>query len=437
MLRKLALVLIALGMLPVTAYAQGRIAAYFDSRGSKRTINSPGVGEFSLVFIYGEAFEAEFVSGLQYIVDYGPQLTFVADLGLPPVAIGNSATGLSLGFGAPRAGVKFMVHAALVQWTSDCSMMQNADVRTGPHPDFPDATPIATSYPDFAIVEVEARRSQTCPMLELDVNPLVCPNSLATTAWQSPGAPSSAKDRWVAIALLGSPTVDLADINLASIRLEGVSPQGLVFRTLDISYADGDNACACDFPLPDGAEARGLLELRGGMGPEHVGRFIDPGADGQNDLMLFFDKRAIAHAISPVPPPAGTEVQLVLRGAYSDGMPFESRDCIVIGASPAQPDGSAPVGGETGGESVAGMGYPNPNPFNPVTRVPYTVPATQRVRVAVYDVAGRLVVELVNEVKEPGDYVAEWNAANLASGIYFYRLDAGGRSTVRRATLLK
>jgi hypothetical protein len=432
----LTLLLLILGVLPVTAFAQeGRIVAYFDSRGTKRTTNSPGIGGFSLVFIYGEGFESEFVSGVQYVVDYGPQVRFVADLGLPPVTIGTSATGLSVGFGAPRPGIKFQIHAALVEWISDCSVLQNGDVWTGPHPDFPDPTPIVTRYPDFGVVSAEAVRSQTCQMVELDVSPLVCPNSLSAAAWQSSGAVAS-KDRWIAITVLGTSTVDLTQIDISTVRLEGVPPQGVTYRTLDLSYADGDNSCLCDFPLPGTGGDREYLELGGGEGPNQIGRFIGPGADGFDDLMLFFDKRDLAKAISPTPPAAGTEVPVVMTGTFGDGMPFEARDCIAVGGAASQADGGAV---SLGGADASGpsMGFPNPNPFNPVTRVQYSVPAAQHVRVAIYDVAGRLVETLVNEVKAPGEYVAEWNAGTAPSGVYFYRFETAGQSMVRRATLLK
>ena len=88
-------------------------------------------------------------------------------------------------------------------------------------------------------------------------------------------------------------------------------------------------------------------------------------------------------------------------------------------------------------DDVAGLGFPNPNPFNPVTRISYNVPTTQHVRIAIYDVAGRLVEDLVNETKAAGEHVVEWDAGRLPSGVYFYRMQTGGQTLVRRATLLK
>ena len=72
-----------------------------------------------------------------------------------------------------------------------------------------------------------------------------------------------------------------------------------------------------------------------------------------------------------------------------------------------------------------------------MTRIGYLMPKTQHVRIAVYDVAGRLIEELINEVKDAGEHVVEWDAGTLPSGVYFYRLQTGRETVVRRATLLK
>ncbi|MEZ4689007.1 MAG: T9SS type A sorting domain-containing protein [Ignavibacteria bacterium] len=59
------------------------------------------------------------------------------------------------------------------------------------------------------------------------------------------------------------------------------------------------------------------------------------------------------------------------------------------------------------------------------------------VTIKVYNAVGREVVTLVNEVKEPGYYTIKFNAANLASGVYFYRMTAGDFSAVKKFILLK
>ena len=67
-----------------------------------------------------------------------------------------------------------------------------------------------------------------------------------------------------------------------------------------------------------------------------------------------------------------------------------------------------------------------PNPFNPVTKINYDIPKNSMVKIIIYDILGREVMKLVNnEFKQPGRYVVEFNGTNLASGVYFYRIEAG------------
>lgn len=63
-----------------------------------------------------------------------------------------------------------------------------------------------------------------------------------------------------------------------------------------------------------------------------------------------------------------------------------------------------------------------PNPFNPETKIQFSIPKNGVVKIIVYDLLGREVKELVNEFKQQGSYDVSFNAASLASGIYFYKL---------------
>lgn len=79
----------------------------------------------------------------------------------------------------------------------------------------------------------------------------------------------------------------------------------------------------------------------------------------------------------------------------------------------------------------------SPNPFNPVTKISYSVPVGQRISLKVYDLSGREVASLVDEWKGAGDYTVDFNPSNLASGVYFSRLTIGNFSVVNRMTLIK
>lgn len=79
-----------------------------------------------------------------------------------------------------------------------------------------------------------------------------------------------------------------------------------------------------------------------------------------------------------------------------------------------------------------------PNPFNPITTIKYDLPKDANVKIKIYDLLGREVQSLVqNELKKAGSYQIEWNAGNFASGVYFYRIEAGDFVQSRKMILLK
>lgn len=78
-----------------------------------------------------------------------------------------------------------------------------------------------------------------------------------------------------------------------------------------------------------------------------------------------------------------------------------------------------------------------PNPFNPVTLIKYQVPNTSHVSIKVFDLTGQEVATLVNQVKEVGTYEINFDARNLASGVYLYRMIAGDFTSVRKLNVLK
>jgi hypothetical protein len=95
----------------------------------------------------------------------------------------------------------------------------------------------------------------------------------------------------------------------------------------------------------------------------------------------------------------------------------------------------------TAGKFSLSQNYPNP--FNPATKIKYTIPAAgtmhmMSVQLKIYDITGRLVSTLVNEFETPGTYETDFNASNIASGVYFYRLTAGAEySEVKKMIVLK
>ena len=79
-----------------------------------------------------------------------------------------------------------------------------------------------------------------------------------------------------------------------------------------------------------------------------------------------------------------------------------------------------------------------PNPFNPSTLISYALPKESRVSVLVYDLIGRRVAQLVDdELKSPGIYAVKFNADNLSSGTYLYRIVTSEFIETKKMTLLK
>ena len=89
---------------------------------------------------------------------------------------------------------------------------------------------------------------------------------------------------------------------------------------------------------------------------------------------------------------------------------------------------------------VLGQNYPNP--FNPSTQITYRLNKSAQVKLSVYDVTGREVRCLVDQYQGTGDYRVEWNSnangsAQLASGMYFARLNVDGQSVTRKMVMMK
>jgi hypothetical protein len=88
------------------------------------------------------------------------------------------------------------------------------------------------------------------------------------------------------------------------------------------------------------------------------------------------------------------------------------------------------------------LGHNYPNPFNPVTTIPYALPKAEHVTLMIYNIQGQLVQTLVDRRMEAGNHVATWDGKDsrgipMASGIYFVRMKSGDFLKVNKMTLLK
>ncbi|OGV10869.1 MAG: hypothetical protein A3J84_07710 [Ignavibacteria bacterium RIFOXYA2_FULL_37_17] len=78
-----------------------------------------------------------------------------------------------------------------------------------------------------------------------------------------------------------------------------------------------------------------------------------------------------------------------------------------------------------------------PNPFNPSTKIRYSIPQAAKVSIALYNVLGIKVASLVETEQPVGNYEIVLNGNNLASGVYFVRMNAGNYSVTKKIVLMK
>jgi len=114
---------------------------------------------------------------------------------------------------------------------------------------------------------------------------------------------------------------------------------------------------------------------------------------------------------------------------------YNSRHNGVYGDNPLV--GIQPVTGYIPKDFSLSQNYPNP--FNPETKIKFSLPLRNSgiTVLTVYDISGKLVKQLVNSQLSPGEYEIKFNAAGLASGIYFYELKAGDIKLVNKMVLVK
>ncbi len=83
------------------------------------------------------------------------------------------------------------------------------------------------------------------------------------------------------------------------------------------------------------------------------------------------------------------------------------------------------------------LGDNYPNPFNPSTSISYRIPHRTHVLLRIYNLLGQLVTTLVDDEKQPGSYSVQWNAGNMPSGMYFYRIESGKFIATKKMLLIR
>ncbi len=238
----------------------------------------------------------------------------------------------------------------------------------------------------------------------LDIKPGSCPNPFNRHLfdWLEDGVQPN-KGGVLPVALAGKADFDVADVDMSTIRLEGVEPltMGGGPKIADVATPYDNDGCDC----------------------------IEAVGDGILDINMKFQSLEIAGAIA-----SGahrTTATLRMTGYMNDGTLFIAEDCITFVGN--QPDD----GGNPSIIEEMALGAATPNPFNPTTRISFELSVSGPVDLSIFDVKGRLIERLVSGTRGVGKYDVTWNADGLASGIYFYRLKAGSFTETRKLVLLK
>jgi len=129
---------------------------------------------------------------------------------------------------------------------------------------------------------------------------------------------------------------------------------------------------------------------------------------------------------------SGNQLQMEADSLPSGNVKVHSVSLTYIGTTPATLV-KAPA--QLPGSFMLAQNYPNP--FNPSTQIQFSVPQAGFVSLKVFDMLGREVATLVHQELTPSSYSITWNAANVASGVYLYKLDAGNYSVTKKMVLMK
>lgn len=177
------------------------------------------------------------------------------------------------------------------------------------------------------------------------------------------------------------------------------------------------------------------------ISPDSLFSFLQVDTTGITDTLVHlrsYINRPISYPPNPyLPPPNALKLntkyywRVVAQndsgsGSYSQTWSFETPQHVTAVDEPA---GNGP--------RVFSLNQNYPNPFNPSTTISYTVGREEHVVLSVYNVLGQRVATLVNGRQRPGDYVVQFDASSLASGVYVYSMIAGEFSSSREMVFLK
>jgi hypothetical protein len=214
-----------------------------------------------------------------------------------------------------------------------------------------------------------------------------------------------------------------------------------VGTTVDLAWVRYDNGSMA-LRLVDGAGLKGLrVTANVPVGPVTAGALLDQ----QSELTFL---RNVGETLDVSVAVMGVNTTFSGTGdlfVVAPGAAIAPEDLTISARAIDNSRMELKVAGELGGQAlprVFELRAAFPNPFNPMTKISFSLPEAQAVRLAVYSLDGRKVATLLEEMRAAGLHEVVWTGRDdagqgVASGTYFYRLDAGPYSDVRKMTLMK
>ncbi len=239
--------------------------------------------------------------------------------------------------------------------------------------------------------------------VELDIKPQSCPN------------PFNIKSQGVLpAAILGTMDFDVSTVDPTSLMLEGVPPLRWSMEDVSRPVDPREHVCDCS---------------------EDTG-------DGYMDLTLKFDRQALVAMLGSVAD--RDTIVVTLTGMDMDSTYLRGQDCLVILQKPALLDKKG-KGSDQLIPSASSHGFSlgcTPNPFNMETHITFGLPEQAQVTLTIYNILGEKIRTLVAGELGAGVHTVRWDSRDesgdmMASGIYFYRLEANGFAKTMKMILMK
>ena len=239
------------------------------------------------------------------------------------------------------------------------------------------------------------------------------------------------KDASTGLDRFDSPKLNPAGLAPEWLSLHSVGEDGRRYAYQSLPIKNGDDE-ALRVPMDIQTTHAGFYTLTWSLPQEEVNRefFL---RDHQTDEVMELKQGdsyrfevAATHPSPDHPQGAGESVQ------WADLVGEDPRFELLIAASGV--DGLTELG-DVPTDFTLAQNYPNP--FNPTTQISYQLPVDSRVSIAVFDMLGRQVATLVDEQMAAGRHSVTFDAGNLSSGIYLYRLQAGNTVMTRKLTIMK